>query len=214
VNCDWIMLGEGIEELFWIVIVVGSLIAQIAKSRRQARQKRSGADRRAAPPAPPPAGTAATELRRFLQEFQEEAAPSAPRTPAPPPVPVASRTRPASPAHARPRQPRATAVQPVQVRTMSRPTPPTSPATRKPTARLARKPSPPPRKQQKTAVTSVHAAAYKQKDRGPSANQREQRAIMAMLRSSRSAQKAILLREILGRPLALRKHTASGGWEG
>jgi hypothetical protein len=54
---------------------------------------------------------------------------------------------------------------------------------------------------------------WKEKPRGPSENELEQRELTVMLRSSTAAQKAILLREILGRPLALRRGAACGGWD-
>jgi hypothetical protein len=100
-------LANGIESLFWVVVVVGSIIAQIAKAARKAQSQR-GQGTPLAPREGPdrlPSGSPEDELRQFLEslgggqprqvqgpppppprELRPHAAPTAPRPRSAPPV--------------------------------------------------------------------------------------------------------------------------------
>jgi len=177
-------------ELIWVVIVIGSAIVQMIKAKKKASQ-----------PAQKPQDSQdssphSDELRDFLQAIS--GAPPVP-PPAPPPQPVrtaAAQTQPPRPHHTRPAPPplppsmtikhRPAPVKPHKPAERHRPKPP----------ELVLKPTP--EKQVKPAITKITPLATAT-PKGLAA------LIIQDLKNMDSTRKAIVLREILGPPIALRR---------
>jgi hypothetical protein len=187
-----IHIAAGAEGLFWLFVVAVSIIAQIVKAGRRNQER----------PAPPPGAGAdfpaaepADELRQFLEKLAGAPPverPPAPPPVAPPPVPYSSstQTRPSEPSRST-----AAAMRNERVRAAaSRPS--------------AVRPEPPPAFVAKPAMPRplIVRAPVPGLPAQPAPVQTHE--LCAMLFDPAAIRKAILLREILGPPVALGKKGA------
>ncbi len=167
-------------ELVWALFIIITIVAQIVKGARkvasQAPGKEGDADGERNRPAPD------DELRKFLEGLSGGTPPKPAATPPPVPPPV----RPMAQPQARPRQ---TVRKPEPIRIKPQPKP------KPPPPRVAA----PPIVEQPVAVAPAALVASPQRKAS-----RFQKLLQKDLADSEAAQKAIVLREVLGPPLALR----------
>lgn len=185
----------GFDGLFWVVVVIIAIIAQIVKSRKQFDQ---GAPKQDAPPG----GDPAEELRKFLDGLgQAQKAPPAPPpvppTPVPPPTP---RPTPKQAAPSRPPPVQAPRPPPV-VRRMPEPPVPVREVVTRPRA-----PEPEHVPTEAEVMARFRAELAAKATTGKKVT-RWQRLLAEQLSTHdrRLLQEAMLLREILGPPVALRR---------
>ena len=183
----------GGESLFWLILVLATIVAQIIKAgKRMSRNQHHMPEREGAHPVPP------DELQEFLASLRRPEGEEPPaRTGARPATPVAAvSARPPPPV------PRVPAARLAPVPALQRPRPaqrgrvPPAPA-RVPPALSRRLPK-------RADVLSEPAGGYAVKRR---------KAIVGRLRRPRSARSAMVLRDVLGPPLALRPPSVSAGAE-
>lgn len=183
----WLPLAASIEGVFWVVVVILTIIVQIAKASKRplvSDQRPDGT--------PPPGGASPQdELQQFLRALSGE-------RPAPPPAPgTQAQPRPAA-------RPRAVVMRGTPPPTPSRPAPRRETvlqAARPSTARRAMRPTPaasssPP------VVTGADVYAHEQAHGWAAENRC---GILEALKAPDDRRKAIVLREILGPCVALRR---------
>ena len=200
------VVRAGFEDFIVFIIIAAGIIGQILKARAKAK---GGPDSGPTSPSRPGSGSPEDELREFLQSLTGEVPPPKPPPPAapprlPPPVPAAPPIRTRTPA---PR--RVTPPQPAPVRpTPARPAPvrPAAPRVQvtlpRPAAPAAAPPPVPPKRRKPMAEPAPAMEAY----RSPRSKARAHlRATLgADLIDKDSLRKAIVLREILDRPVGAR----------
>jgi len=179
-NDGWLRAQEGAPGFLWVVIIAATIIAQVVKLFRRARPQQPSA-----PPATGEQQAPQDELSEFLRQLTgaPQRPPSAPAPtpaaapPAPPPVPEAPKAAAARPVE-RPRRAAARRVQSVA------PTRPIAPAEPQPAA-------------------SMDDDAYKAHRRSGMASALQLQ-VLGMVRDKNGLRQAVLLREILGPPRAVR----------
>ena len=200
---DSLIVADGFEAIFWIVVIVGSLIAQIVKASRQGKQRRDamGEAPQAGPGGERPQSAPNEDLEAFLRNLSGEKPrrrkTTSPPPPPPPPPPLASpaqaarrRKKPPVP-RAKPAVPRAKPVASV---------PPPVTAKR---AAARRQPAGAAEQDRTWRLRTKSAYALKKEQA-----ERKRSELLDALDGADSIRKAVLLREILGPPVALRKSMA------
>lgn len=203
-------MTAGFQQLFPVILVLAVVVAQIVKAARRMSQGSKG---RPPPPDGPPAGPP-DELRDFLQALAAGRMPPEQPTPAkPPPLPPPGSPpvqRQAAPAARKAPRPASEARPPAaQARPAARQTPPLAAQVSRPTPRATEQRVHVPTTERRREVTTRLAAAPRPETYGAHRRPRlvapDRNAILGDLSERRSLAKAVLLREILGRPLGLRR---------
>lgn len=203
-----IIIAEGHEGLFIIIVVISSIVGRILKARSEANAKQ------AKPRPRRPSGGSATSPRSpdaELREFFENLAQGRHQTPESPPVPPTPQPKPVTQPVAPVAEPKPVA-RPARAAVKRRPTSlsQTSPVRRveaqpPPAPQPVRSAVPPMSKEQEyrweQGVKDVHATSEESDVR---------HRLHVLLQGKEALRDAILLREILGPPLALRSEPIGG----
>jgi hypothetical protein len=181
------MYEAGMADLIWVVIIVGSILSEILKNRKKAADK-DASRKRGIPGGDPPTVDAGKELREFLETLSGGSPGNKPVQPPVKPPPARPVVRNVPPSH------RKKAPLPPQVTLKHRPLPEVSPA-----ELHSRQDVPSAAPQVRSAVTEAESDSPSTKEKHSSSE-----LIRADLLKPDSARRAVVLREILGPPMALR----------
>lgn len=195
------VIRAGIEGWIWAIIIIGSLVVRIIKANKERSSQPTPA-----PPGPRPATPEPDvqwkppedELREFLERLGGK-----PVTPPPPPPPPAGRqvAPPPPPPTARPKLAPQVLRAPAPQKTFRRKPTRAAPAPA-PAPAIAPAPAPAPRRPAPKPIPAVAVAPVRTAGR-----RSEYRKVLDRLMKERSTlRSAIVVRDVLGPPLALRTH--------